>query len=65
MKVSHLHPETTAPRGARQAEADGALSFAAIEVIDEQRLYLLCHPYLRSGWFTPFDSTLYAVSAIE
>jgi hypothetical protein len=48
-----------------QAETDGAVSFAAIEVIDEQRLYPLCHPYLRSGWFTLFDSTSYAISAIE
>ena len=28
-----------------QSEADGALSFAAIDVVDEQSLNLLCHDY--------------------
>jgi hypothetical protein len=48
-----------------QAEPDRALSFAAIKIVDEKRLYLLRHPYLRPGCFTPFDSTSYAINAIR
>jgi hypothetical protein len=47
-----------------QAETDRTFSLAAIEVVDEERLYLLCHPYLRSGWFALFNSTPYSINAI-
>jgi len=48
-----------------QAETDCCFCFAAVEVVDEDGLYLLGHAYLRSCYLTVFNNTSYVIGTVE